>query len=202
MYLLLLCKTNPESQFLITKYVIHLNTTKIKSSRSQRDQWALSSRRGHVGESCAGLQGDGGHPPSPLSASRLRKAYFHLFPCLSRTSPRQCCAGSCLPAFCRAGEGWVMSYTSPWPSPGRPGGTDIPTRPRPSCPPGTRHLPERRAADNEQAIKRLSKRRHRVNAIRCSSSIFINSYIGFSESRSRMKVIAILTQTLKWLICL
>lgn len=60
---------------------------------------------------------------------------------------------------------------------------------------------ERRAADNEQAIKQLSKRRHRVNAVCCSSSTFINSYIGSSESGSRMKVIAILTPTLKWLIC-
>ena len=80
MYLLLLCKPNPETQYLIPKYVIHLNTAKIRSSRARRDKWALSSCSAPVGERCAGLQGDGGSPPLPLSANKVCKAYFHLFP--------------------------------------------------------------------------------------------------------------------------
>lgn len=48
----------------------------------------------------------------------------------------------------------------------------------------------------EQAIQQLRERRHTGNAACCSSPIFINSYKASSELGSRMKVIAILTQTL------
>lgn len=90
------------------------------------------------------------------------------------------------------GRRGLISYFSPWPYWWWLGGTGIPAAPRQPCPPGMWHLWEWRAADNEQAIKRLSKKRHRVKAVCCSSSIFINSYIQSSELGSRMKVITIL----------
>lgn len=118
MYLLLLCKPNPETQYLIPEYVIRLNTAETKSSRSRRDRWAPSSCSGRVGESCAGLQGGGGSPPSPLGANTVCKAYFHLFPIsvtlrhglggAVRGAGFQLCAGQ------ERGDSLPQPLTCPW----------------------------------------------------------------------------------------
>lgn len=144
----------------------------------------------------AGLLGFGGmaglrpRPWAPGGCVKLISTFSPSPSLLDITSAVLCC-------FLLAGRG-LISHLSPLAVPRVAG---CPRHARAALPAGMRHLPAQRAADNQQAINRLSKKRHRVNAVRCSSSIFINSYIGSSESGSRMKVITILTQTLKWLIC-
>lgn len=193
MCLLLLCKPNPETQYLFPKYVICLNTTKIRAIGHRGVNEPSAPTAGMLGRGLLGFGEMAGVRPRPWAPGACVKHISTFFPSLSLldiTSAVLCC-------FLLGGRG-LISHLSPLAVPGVAG---CPHHARAALPAGMQHLPARRAADNEQAIKWLSKKRHRVNAVCCSSSIFINSYIGSSESGSRMKVIAILTQTLKWLIC-
>lgn len=147
---------------------------------------ALSFHSICIGESCAVFQGDGRSPPSPTRSARLVSTFHPSLSLLDAALSVQLRQPSFL--------------AGPWPCPWWLGEMGVPALPGPLCTPGTRHRWEQRAADNEQAIKQLWKRRHPVNAVCCSSSIFINSCIGSSELGSEMKVITILTQTLILLI--